>query len=70
MTTPSEKLKEMKDNLNNRKLDLIQALAENENINHPQILVGMVWELRSIVKTLKWLNDEKETETKYQNYAN
>ena len=69
MTSPSEKLKEMKENLNRRKLDIIQTFAEQEEVNHPQILVGMVWELRSIVKTLKWLNDENEEEKKFRSYA-
>ena len=65
----SEQIKYLKRKLKERKLDIIQTLAENEEINHPQILIGVVWELRSIVKTLKWLNDEKETKIKYQNYT-
>ena len=65
----AEKLKEMKENLNKRKLDIIEALAEEKNINHPQIIVGMVYELRSIVDTLNYLNDKKPKENKFQNYA-
>ena len=64
-----EKLKEMKENLTKRKLDIIEALAEDKKINHPQILVGMVYELRSIVDTLNYLNDKKVNDKRFENYV-
>jgi hypothetical protein len=51
----TEKIKELKDNLTKKKLDIIQTLAENDSIYHPEIILRLVWELRSIIKTLNWI---------------
>ena len=69
LTNSDKKLKELREELNKRKLDTIQDLAENESINHPQVLVSMVWELRSVVKTLSWLDGKEDKKNKYRNYA-
>ena len=52
-----DKLKEIKERLKNRKLDIVQMLAEDDSIYNPDVLIRLVWELRAIVKELKWLDE-------------
>jgi len=51
------KVKELIEKLTKHKLDIVEALAEKDEIFEPNVLLRMVWELRSIVKTLKWLKE-------------
>ncbi len=53
----AEKIKTLKEKLTKRKLDIVQTLAEDKNVHHPQVIVSMVWELRAIVETLGWLDE-------------
>lgn len=57
MTTPSEKIKDMKEKLNKEKLDIVEVLAEKDEIFEPNTLIKLVWQLRGIVNTLKYLDD-------------
>ena len=52
-----DKLNEIKERLKNRKLDIVQMLAEDDSIYNPDVLIRLVWELRAIVKELKWLDE-------------
>jgi len=55
-----DKLKEMQRKLKEKEGEIIHTLAEDERIYHPEVLLRLVWELRSIRKTLDWLKDEDE----------
>ena len=55
---PSEdKIKDLKERLNKRKLDIVQVIAEDDSIYVPDALIRLVWELRAIVKELRWLDE-------------
>lgn len=53
----TEKLKDIKERLTKRKLDIIQTLAEDNSIYVPDVLIRLIWELRAIVKQLRWLDE-------------
>jgi len=57
-----EKLKEMKDTLELRQGELINILAEDDSIYHPEVLLRLIWELRSTRKTINWLNECEKNE--------
>ena len=57
MVSPSEKIKEMKEKLREEKLDIVEILAEKGDVYEPNTLVKLVWQLRGIVNTLKYLDE-------------
>ena len=57
MTKPEDKLKELKEKLTKKKLDIVEILAEKDEYFEPNTLIKLVWELRGIVKTLRWLDE-------------
>ena len=57
MQNPEDKIKELRENLDKKKLDIVQTLAEDDSVYVPEVILRLTWELRSIVKTLRWLDE-------------
>jgi hypothetical protein len=52
-----DKIKELSDKVRNRKLDIIQALAEDRRIFEPNTLLNLIWELRGLVDMERWIDE-------------
>lgn len=53
----TDKIKEMIEQLTKKKLDIVKMLTENDSVYEPNTLIRYIWELRGIVKTLRWLQE-------------
>lgn len=59
---PSNPLSKTIKRLHSRRIRIIYILCEKEDISHPEILIGLIYELRSITKVLKTLEPKEITQ--------
>jgi len=53
------KIQDIINELNNKKAELLYTICEDEKVYHPEILIQLVYEVRSIIKLLKMIKEEE-----------
>lgn len=52
-----DKLQQLIKKLQLREGEIIATLIEDDTTYHPEVLLRLIWEARSVRKTLRWLEE-------------